>query len=229
MIQPSSPTPHHLLSCQLSFLDQIAPQVYNPFVMFYKPEKDSEFGVFEISNKLKKSMSHVLTLFYPLTGRLKEKNTTFVESNNEGIPYLEARVNCQLSHFLQNPSPNELNKLIPFESDKLFDVPIGVQLNIFKCVGIAIRSCISHKVADGLASFMFLKNWAAIARGDHMEVRPEFQATTLFPPKSISVFDRVGTTNKDTVMSKRFVLNAAMIKDLKGKYAIINRKGSSNH
>ncbi|PON71604.1 Transferase [Trema orientale] len=192
MIQPSSPAPHHLRSYQLSFLDQIAPQVYNPFVMFYKPEKDSEF----------------------------DENTTFIECNDEGIPYLEARVNCKLSHFLQNPNPNELNKLIPFESDKLADVPLGVQVNIFEC-----GYWIMH-FSQGCRRFIIFhvpqELWAAIARGDHMDGgAPRIS--------SISGFDRVGITTKDTIISKRFVFNAAMIEDLEGKYAIVNSKGSSNH
>lgn len=231
MIKPSSPTPHHLSSYQLSFLDQISPPVYNPVVMFYYPQRDTEFNVVEISNKLKKSMSHVLTLFYPLAGRLNE-STTFIDCNDKGIPYFEAKVNCQLSDFLQNPIlPNELNKFIPFESDKVSDLELGVQLNIFECGAIAIGSCISHKIADGLSSFMFLKSWAAIARGehwsDHMQVRPRFEAATLFPPKNLSGFNpRTGITNKNNIVSKRFLFNASTIEDLRQRYAV-NNKGSS--
>ncbi|PON64741.1 Transferase [Parasponia andersonii] len=227
IIKPFNPTPQHLCSYQLSFLDQISPTVYNPSVMFYNPEKDTDFNVFEISNKLKKSMSHVLTLFYPLAGRLKE-NTAFIDCNDEGIPYSEARVNCQLSHVLKNPIlPKELNKFIPFESDDMSDLVLGVQLNIFECGAIAIGSCISHKIADGLSSFMFLKSWAAIARGDHMQARPQFEAAKLFPPRNISGFSpRVGITNKNSIISKRFVFSASAIEALRQKYAVDN-KGSS--
>ena len=199
--------------------------------MFYYPEKDTDFNVVEISNKLKKSMSQVLKLFYPLAGRFNE-NTTYIDCNDEGIPYIEARVNCQLSHFLQNQIfPNELNKFIPFESDTVSDLALGVQLNIFECGAIAIGSCISHKIADGLSTFMFLKSWAEIARGDHesvhMQARPQFQAATLFPPKNITGFNpRIGITNKNNIISKRFVFSASSIEDLRQKYAVDN-KGSS--
>ncbi|KAL5552670.1 hypothetical protein UlMin_040071 [Ulmus minor] len=213
IIKPSSPTPQHLHHYQLSFLDQIAPPVYNPCVMFYSNQADLD----EISHKLKKSLSDVLTKFYPLAGRLKEN--LFIDCNDEGIPFLVAKVKCQLYDVIQNPAPNELNKFIPFESDKVTDLVLGIQLNIFECGGIAIGSCISHKVADGLSSFMFLKSWAATARGDLQMVHPQFVSATLFPPKNISGFNpRVGMTNEKNIVSKRFVFSAAMMEALREKY-----------
>ncbi|KAL5553992.1 hypothetical protein UlMin_041393 [Ulmus minor] len=197
IIKPSSPTPQHLHRYQLTFLDQIAPPVYNPCVMFYSHQADLD----ETSHKLKKSLSDVLTKFYPLAGRLKED--LFIDCNDEGIPFLEAK----------------LNKFIPFESDKVTDLVLGIQLNIFECGGIAIGSCISHKVADGLSSFMFLKSWAATARGDLQMVHPQFVSAILFPPKNISWFNpRVGMTNEKNIVSKRFVFSASMMEALREKY-----------
>ncbi|KAL5553993.1 hypothetical protein UlMin_041394 [Ulmus minor] len=189
IIKPSSPTPQHLHCYQLSFLDQIAPPVYNPCVMFYSHQDDLD----ETSHKLKKSLSDILTKFYPLAGRLKED--LFIDCNDKGIPFLEAKVKCQLYDVIQNPVPNELNKFIPFE----------IQLNIFECGGIAIGSCISHKVVDGLSSFMFLKSWAATTCGDLQ--------------MNVSGFNpRVGMTNEKNIVSKRFVFNAAMMEALREKY-----------
>ncbi|KAM6589538.1 hypothetical protein CsatA_012143 [Cannabis sativa] len=238
MIKPTSPTPNHLCSYQLSFLDQISPPVYNHFVMFYNHEKydtsnnGAELSIVEISNKLKTSLSHALTLFYPLAGRLKE-NASSVECNDMGVPFIEAKVSSQLSDFLtQSPIiPSDLNKFIPFQTDKVSEILFGIQLNIFNCGSIAIGSCISHKIADGLSFFMFLKKWAAIARGDDDEhnqaaCRPQFEAASLFPPKNISGFNpRVGIKNKSDFISKRFVFNASTIQNLKEKYAV-NNKGT---
>lgn len=35
VIKPSSPTPHHLKTHKLSLLDQLAPDIYLPIVLFY--------------------------------------------------------------------------------------------------------------------------------------------------------------------------------------------------
>ncbi|XP_028211718.1 vinorine synthase-like [Glycine soja] len=50
--------------------------------------------------------------------------------------------------------------------DEIVDTPLGVQLNVFECGGIAIGACMSHKIADAMSYFMFIQTWAAIARGE---------------------------------------------------------------
>ncbi|KAM6589540.1 hypothetical protein CsatA_012145 [Cannabis sativa] len=234
MIKPSSPTPHHLRSYQLSFLDQISPPLFVPFVMFYDKEKDSTNNyndVVEISTKLKTAMSHVLTQFYPLAGRLNEA-TACVDCNDMGIPFFEANVSCQLSEFLaQNPIlPIELNKFIPFKPDyeEVSHLPLGIQLNIFKCGSIAIGSCISHKFVDGISYFMFLNRWTAIARGDQ-DQQLRFEAASLFPPMNLSQYNsKTGFVNKNSMSftSKRFVFKASSIKDLKQRYVVDNKSVS---
>ncbi|KAL0408531.1 UNVERIFIED_CONTAM: Vinorine synthase [Sesamum radiatum] len=92
-IKPSSPTPQSLRKYQLSFLDQIAPPIFTPFVYFY--EADAKFSNPEKSNHLKKSLSQVLSRFYPLAGRLVDD--LYVDCNDEGAPYVEAVANCSLS------------------------------------------------------------------------------------------------------------------------------------
>lgn len=131
IIRPSSSTPGHLHHYQLSFLDQLSPPVYNPLVLFYEFNDETMPSVTEISNHLKKSLAQVLTLFYPLAGRIKDNQ--YVDCNDEGIPYVEAHVKCQLSDVLKNPIPGEFSKFMPFELDDIANkFPLGVQLNIFE-------------------------------------------------------------------------------------------------
>ncbi|KAL5563715.1 hypothetical protein UlMin_033462 [Ulmus minor] len=201
IIKPSSPTPPHLSRYQLSFLDQLSPPVYNTCVMFYSFQADLDFN----SEKLKTSLSQVLTRFYPLAGRLNAN--LFVDCNDEGIPFLEAKVKCQISDIIKNPS------------GKMTDLALGIQLNIFECGGIAIGSCISHKLADGLSSFMFLKSWAATARGELEILPPQFVSATLFPPRNISGFSHGARLTKEkNIILKRFVFSTAMIEQLREKY-----------
>ena len=193
IIKPSSPTPEHLRHYQLSFLDQLSPKTYNPLVLFYEIDDDDqqdESKINEISNKIKKSLSDVLTLYYPLAGRAK--NDRFVYCNDEGVSYSVGRVNStsHLSHVIKNPLPSELCNFLPFKLHELTEFVLGVQLNIFQSGGIAIGLCISHQIADALSCVMFVKTWVAIARGeaDHV-ARPEFVSAKLFPPLDSLVFN----------------------------------------
>ncbi|KAI8023176.1 (13S,14R)-1,13-dihydroxy-N-methylcanadine 13-O-acetyltransferase AT1 [Camellia lanceoleosa] len=90
-IKPSSPTPHHLHTCQCSFLDQISPPVHMPILLFFETDADKLSNA-NMSDQLKTSLSETLTQFYPLAGRLLDNIS--INCNDEGISYLEARANC---------------------------------------------------------------------------------------------------------------------------------------
>lgn len=218
IVKPSSPTHEDLHHYQLSFNDQMSPPVYNPLALFYASNGDSKFNADDISDRLKKSLSDVLTHYYPLAGRIKDNSS--IDCNDEGIPFLVARVNCRLSDVIQNPVPGELNKLVPFELDAHTEIPFGAQLNVFECGGIAVGACISHKIADALSYFVFVNYWAATSCGDKEVVSPQFMAATLFPPKNISgpFAPGIGIT-KDNIITNMYVFDASKIEALKQKYA----------
>ncbi|KAL6290962.1 hypothetical protein ACE6H2_008472 [Prunus campanulata] len=75
------------------------------------------------SKRLQESLSKTLVLFYPLAGRLK--GPEFIECNDEGAHFLEARVNCQLAEFLQQPEPKFLNHLIPETDSETAQIALG--------------------------------------------------------------------------------------------------------
>ncbi|XP_004310027.1 PREDICTED: vinorine synthase-like [Fragaria vesca subsp. vesca] len=217
IIKPSSSTSDDLHHYQLSFLDQLSPPVYNPLVLFYEFSDQTMPSVTEISNCLKKSLAEVLTLFYPLAGRIRDNK--YVDCNDEGIPYVEAHVKCELSEVLNNPVPGEFSKFMPFELDNIDNkFPLGVQLNIFECGGFAIGHCIAHKLADGLSHFMFSKTWAATALGDKAKIEhPEFISAKLFPPRDFTAYDAgLGITRNK--VAKRFVFSTSIIEALRAKY-----------
>jgi hypothetical protein len=60
-----------------------------PFVLFYPHESSANFSNLERHDRFKKSLSEVLTHFYPLAGRVKEK--LYVDCNDEGVHYEEFR------------------------------------------------------------------------------------------------------------------------------------------
>ena len=95
----------------------------------------------------------------------------------------------------------------------------AVQVNYFTCGGIAIGACISHKIADGISFIMFMKSWAATARGDQGDIYPQFKLSTLFPPRSsLSGYDPKMGMTKEKLVLKRFVFSFTSIAALKEKY-----------
>ncbi|KAF3962587.1 hypothetical protein CMV_012918 [Castanea mollissima] len=219
-IKPSSPTPTHLRYYQLSFLDQISPPVYASFLFFYTKNdaysKISTDTTKSFSSVLKQSLSDVLTRYYPLAGRIKDNLN--VDCNDEGVLFREAQVKYKLSDIVTNPNPAEFNRFLPCDIDGTHNLTFAVQVNYFTCGGIAIGACISHKIADGTSFIMFMKNWAATARGQ-TDIYPQFQASTLFPPTSTlsGLKPETGMT-KEKLVLKRFVFSSATIETLKEKY-----------
>ncbi|KAL5570080.1 hypothetical protein UlMin_026655 [Ulmus minor] len=220
IIKPSSPTPNNLRHYQLSFLDQLSPKVYNPLVLFYPSlnVNGESNNITEISIHLKNSLSKVLTLYYPLAGRVR--NDEFVECNDEGIPFFEARAKGQLiSDVIENPIPQELINFLPFELDEVSEFALGVQLNVFECGGIAIGVCLSHQLGDALSSIVFNKTWVAIARGEAEVAPPIFASAALFPlRKEPYWFNPNSNITKKGITTKRFVFSSSTIEALRKKY-----------
>ncbi|KAK7845432.1 vinorine synthase [Quercus suber] len=79
IIRPSSPTLTHLCHYQLSFIDQKQNPKDNSCIFFYSK---SDGDVIAKSNKLKQSLSKLLTSYYPLAGRIKDNIS--VDCNDEG-------------------------------------------------------------------------------------------------------------------------------------------------
>ncbi|EXB92382.1 Vinorine synthase [Morus notabilis] len=105
--------------------------------------------------------------------------------------YFEARVlYTELSSVLENPIPCELNKLLPFELDEIAEFPLGVQLNVFECGGIAIGLCFFPRLEDALSCLVFVRSWMAIARrGNDVVMQPEFISGDLFPTRNMRGYD----------------------------------------
>ncbi|KAK4268315.1 hypothetical protein QN277_024990 [Acacia crassicarpa] len=218
IVKPSFPTPQHLRHYHLSFLDQLSPQINNSWVYFFNTHQTSKpFNIADASNHLKNSLSQVLSYFYPLAGRLT--NTNFVDCNDDGVPYIETRVRCRLRHVIDNPSPAEVSKFLPYEMDEAVNTVAGVQVNVFDCGGLAIGVSMSHKVVDAFSYFQFIKNWAAVSRGGEPEqkIRTHFQSSSLFPPKDMSAYNL--EFHIDKIVCRRFVFEASVIESLRAKHS----------
>ncbi|XP_038696942.1 stemmadenine O-acetyltransferase-like [Tripterygium wilfordii] len=220
-IKPSSPTPNHLKISKISLLDQLSMIEYTPFIYFYPA--NGHYHDNERSMLLKISLSKTLTLYYPFAGRFRDN--TSIECNDKGVEFVEARViDCVLSDIIQQPDIKQLQELLPVEVESKAAATgslLVVQANFFKCGGMAIAICLSHRVADGLSFFTFVNTWASMAHNsaeDHNVVQPQFSiGPSLFPPldSSLPPFE----FPRGKCIMRRFVFDGSSIAALKGSTA----------
>ncbi|KAB1201186.1 Salutaridinol 7-O-acetyltransferase [Morella rubra] len=220
-IKPSSTTPDHLRHYTLSFIDQIIPPIFMPFVLFYP--RDANLSSEERQDRIKKSLSEALARFYPLAGRVKDN--FHVDCNDEGVHYVEAEATCTLSEFLEDPDPAEINKFLSCELDDVSEIPLAIQFTSFACGGFVIGLAFAHKVTDASSFFMFLNSWAAIARGSNDIATPRFESAAIFPPLTLPshINQMRGTGIKNKIVTKRFVFASSAIEDLRAKYSTDDR------
>ncbi|KAK7279638.1 hypothetical protein RJT34_24694 [Clitoria ternatea] len=228
-IKPSLPTPPTKTFFKLSLFDQLQLVTYLPMVLFY-PNKQGFPEPSHMCAQLKKSLSETLTIFYPVAGRRKDH--TFITCNDEGALYLEAKVNRNMVEFLTPPKLKFINKLLPCEpniihSNREVLPQVVIQVNIFKCGGIAIGTCNLHTLLDGCSGSLFQTTWAAICRGSREKVPcPDFtSASSIFPPitNHLSLHDHFDHINEhfSNILKKcttrRFVFSTASINSLRAQ------------
>ncbi|KAK9117442.1 hypothetical protein Sjap_016389 [Stephania japonica] len=218
-IKPSSPTPPCLKTYNLSYFDQLTPQIFVPILLYY-----TKTNITSVTKCLKESLSKCLTKFYPLAGRLKDG--IFVDCNDAGVDYLEAKVtNCSLSDVVVNPKIDSLKQLLPGEPQTLeSESPlVVVQVNQFQCGGLVIGMWILHKVADASSLSSFINGWSSTNRGDSEAVAPHFELATLFPSRKIEGYQVTEEIGEEKIATARFVFNASAIATLRDRA----RDGSS--
>ncbi|KAB1214457.1 Acetyl-CoA-benzylalcohol acetyltransferase [Morella rubra] len=220
LIKPATPTPPHLRSCRISALDQIALPIYVAFIQYYHVHGD-DHDHDQIRERLEKSLSEVLTLYYPLAGRYIRKNL-LLDCNDEGVEYSEARVSGELAQvLLQGEVKAELlNLFVPFAMESETTPLVLIQVNRFECGSLAIGLRIAHVVADGIAMTTFFNAWATACRGAGVNevIRPSFDLASFFPPREITVpldLPPVDATKSKAFTTKRFVFNGTAISRLK--------------
>lgn len=220
-IKPSSPTSPHHKTYRISLLDELSPPLHVPIVLFYSSPDSCNFN---ISERLKTSLSTTLAHFFPLAGSLKRNAT--VDCNDKGITYVEAKVNLDISEILENPEMNLLQQFLPFDPYRNWpeeELTItGVQVNYFDCGGIAIGLCIYHRIVDGASLAKFLSDWSATANEGSEISTPYMDSASLFPPKVLNIVMPSEVISKEKTVTKRFIFDGHKLGLLKGKIACIN-------
>ncbi|GJR19370.1 vinorine synthase-like protein [Tanacetum coccineum] len=221
-IKPTSPTPHHLRTFNLSIIDNIVFDVYTPLILFLPNTNKASVTdvVTKRSKHLKEALSQTLTQFYPVAGKIMDN--LHIKCNDEGVYYKETRVNQALNDFLSDPDDPKVRELIPehprTSESSVGNFLLGVQVNIFSCGGIGIGTSMSHKILDGETYYTFMKAWAEAARGSPQTISPSFVASKIFPGnpcKDYSVSSKFLTSKRTT--TKRFVFNSNVLTLLKAQ------------
>ncbi|CAI9281156.1 unnamed protein product [Lactuca saligna] len=235
IIKPSSPTPSHLKTFNLSIIDQAMVNTFIPFVTFY-PNTGLHPSSHDKTLTLKKSLSETLTKYYPFAGRHAKVAPTFVDCNDHGAEFLEASIDSTLSDFLKNSLHRDLDQFFPHglvnersnrppHDDDLQSngvIPLAVQINHFECGGVAVAMSLSHKLADGSSFTHFLKDWAKTTQFCSREQKHALLPNDNDDPKFIPLEH----TNKnfkglslgsDECVTKSFTFPNAKINELKLK------------
>ncbi|XP_050216253.1 stemmadenine O-acetyltransferase-like [Mercurialis annua] len=240
-IKPSSPTPPHLKTYNISLLDQFLSNNSDiPLIFFYlnqHPHPADHDSISERSQLLQKSLSNALTLYYPLAGRIKDHLS--VDCNDDGAYYVKARATFRLSEYLNQPDHLTLMyKLLPrqpswYEPSAAGAYAVMIQETAFACGGVAIGLFASHMVMDAGCLISFIKTWAAYCSNTNTTVSKEiispiFEGGSVFPPfdefpkeASMVAFDEflVQTGNLGT---RRVVFSESAITNLKAEAANSN-------
>ncbi|KAI3845203.1 hypothetical protein MKX03_024861 [Papaver bracteatum] len=229
-IKPSFPT-----------LDQFFPPLYVDHLLYYPnleingsslgDDEDAKNIIISASSRhrcdvLKKSLAETLTRYYPLAGRIKDEK--FVECNDEGVGYIEARVVGRVVSQVIQLASSDIEVMEPFlpyepyggtgsafrraEMHSNSKALLKIQVNVFDCGGMVICLSYSHKI-----------DWASTARvgsGTHDDelkvaavVKPCYMFSSNFPPTNSSDQEEKKTAevqivpDRTDVLTKRFCIH----------------------
>ncbi|KAE8677569.1 FAM135B protein [Hibiscus syriacus] len=223
-IKPSTPTPSHLKTFKLSLLDQISPNIHGNMTFFYPSNNSShsisDHGFFHKSKLLQHSISKTLSLFYPLAGRLHDAAT--VNCNDEGAFFVEAKVNIQLSHFLNKPDLNLMDHFLPTTDPPTMELSNGamflVRFTSFSCGGVAVSLSLTHKLFDVSALLTLLQTWSSVCCGSSHPIAPILIGEKFLAPRDeLSAISATNRIEAEKFVQRRFVFSAAKIAELKAE------------
>ncbi|XP_057773307.1 stemmadenine O-acetyltransferase-like [Salvia miltiorrhiza] len=231
-VKPSCPTPQNLRRYKFSMLDQIFPPMPNPCVVYFRCTaqliNDPDSFTSHLTEQLKRSLSVMLTRFYPLAGRASGEGE-FIDCNDDGVPFTVARFRGhKLSELLTSPRPD---LLLPCGLDWGTKPGPGsavalIQVSCFDCGGFAIGLVFWHKVVDAVTLLVFLRSWAATARGGKEPVCPNYIAQDMFPQKEqmpVQLGSAADIAKIGKSIVRRYVFYSSAISSLKSKVSDVER------
>ncbi|CAN4098001.1 unnamed protein product [Withania somnifera] len=141
-----------------------------------------------------------------------DMDNVHIECNDIGADFYKARFDCPMSEILKNRDRNVKEivypKGIPWNVVAPDRKLVMVQFNQFDCGGVALSTCVSHKVGDMCSMFKFIRDWAAIARDSNFNIRPQFIESSFFPPKN----EPVNEPPREQSVTKRLAFSNRTLK-----------------
>lgn len=157
--------------------DQLVTAVYVPTIYFYGPTSDEWAGSKSVET-LKDSLAQALFHFYPFAGRVHRGpgGRAELRCENQGAEVIEAECSTELADLGDFSCFHKFQRLIPFVDamrKPLHELPlVSVQLTRFRCGGLCVGLVTNHGIADGMASYHFITEWARLARGEPLQNPP---------------------------------------------------------
>ncbi|TKY73435.1 Spermidine coumaroyl CoA acyltransferase [Spatholobus suberectus] len=172
-IKPSRPTPTTVLS--LSSIDN-APEnnIFMQTLHVYRSPNHNSPNTTKLdpANVIKEALSKALFYYYRLAGKLvtHADGKLRVNCNSEGVPFIEAACNCDLSslHYLDGNDVETAKQFavdFPFQDEFGNQYPLVFKVTKFLCGGFTIVMRRSHAIFDGTGASQFLKAVAELASG----------------------------------------------------------------
>ncbi|KAL8242537.1 hypothetical protein R6Q59_012839 [Mikania micrantha] len=222
-IKPFSRTPPHLRTYNLSEMDFLYPKIYIPLLLIYP--KSSTTGE-QKAILLKKSLSQTLTRYYPFAGRLPTPASSYVDCNDKGVLFLEARSDTQLDSFQRRmiSCQDAMDQLFPedmmnFKNTTSTDL-VAVQLTHFACGGLALAVSFSHVIGDARTLSSFLSHWASVARYGSTDLTKILPLNPRFIQSPLTQPPEKGPTPKLEInVLRKFVFPNSRLSELKKKLA----------
>ncbi|GFP91311.1 vinorine synthase [Phtheirospermum japonicum] len=229
MIKPSSPTPQHLQKLNLSYLAQLSESLYSSIIFFYQADDEvvNNHHV-QKSQRLKQSLSHTLTSFYPLAGRIQDNFTIYC--NDAGVEFINARAvdHAQLDSAIQeqpnNIDQDHLKQYVPEDPNSTAAETVRplflVQITYLDRGGIVVGIRFSHRIADCASIMDFMNAWASANVTDDDTVIPtparliSFDLANYFPGRdipSMRLFNFCG----EKFRTRRFVFDKVKLEALR--------------
>ncbi|KAL8101382.1 pelargonidin 3-O-(6-caffeoylglucoside) 5-O-(6-O-malonylglucoside) 4'''-malonyltransferase-like [Apium graveolens] len=245
VIKPCTSTPLSLRDYKISIVDELAPVMNVPVILYYPTDdihssgKENGTSISKCMH-LKKSLSKVLTRFYPFAGRYM-KDLYMVNCSDQGAEFVEAKVDIRLDELIgrgKDMKVELLNSLLPRPigaGDEVTDPMLAVQVSVFACGGCAIGVLSSHRIADISTISTLIKEWATDAKlllgafdeNDPVPVSPIWNSASLFPGKKMSGLPLGLIREKENIdnpkfATKKFYFSSSAIAKIRKKARLDN-------
>ncbi|KAG8363776.1 hypothetical protein BUALT_Bualt19G0057500 [Buddleja alternifolia] len=153
---------------KLSLLDQSMGLHTLHIVFYYNSNPFNDGPMPSDIDNLRASLSHLLDKYPIATGRLTRggpEGHWQVKCNDAGVRMLEASVSATLDEWLRSADVLEERGLTAWEDmphDPSFWSPFRIQINNFKCGGLAIGLSCTHMHADITSATLLMKSWTQV-------------------------------------------------------------------